>query len=289
MLTVSSSCPPGSHAGRGDSYFAKGRHRDALAEYLAARRTDRTSPELLFKIGLTATRLGELSMAKAYYDTLLSVDLSRKVWIVHDLYQMGLKSEEEGDRVSMRESFQMILDLDSTYNLGKSFYPLGRAYREAGQNDHAVRAYLKGLAFSPESPEAVPALRELARCYEESGRYREATAYYEKYLSQHSGITDPEVLWHFGNSAYRLAEELHGAGNLSEALEYLQMVIEMGEPQVLLADAWFLAGEIHYAKREFEEALYAYRQVITLDYARTMNVAEKSRERIREIRYGKAR
>jgi tetratricopeptide (TPR) repeat protein len=289
MLFVSLSCSPGSHVGRGDSYFTKARYRDALAEYLAERKTDRTSHELLFKIGLSATRLGDLGMARAYYDTLLASDPSRKEWIVSDLFQWGLKNGAEGDPASMRESFQIILDIDSTYNLGKSFYPLARAYREAGQYDRAARAYLKGLAFSPDSPEATPALLELAECYEKLGKYREATAYYEEYLSHYAGERQAEVLWHFGNAAYRLAEELYEKRNFDEALEYLQMVIDAGEPQVLQGEAWFLAGEIRYTKGEFEEALHAYQEVVRLDNARTMKVAEKSRERIREIRYGKAR
>jgi tetratricopeptide (TPR) repeat protein len=289
MLSVSLSCSPGSNAGRGDSYFRKGKYSDALAEYLAARRKDRSSPELLFKIGLSAIRTGDLGTAAAYYDTLLAADPEKKEWIVSDLFQWGLTRGEQGDRAAMRESFQMILDIDSTYNLGKSFYPLARAYRDAGQYDRATRAYLKALAFSPESPEAIPAIAELAGCYEKLGKYREATAYYEDYLAQATGSPDFEILWHYGNSAFRLAERLYQEGNKSEALEYLQVVIEAGEPQVLQGEAWFLKGEIHYSRGESGEALVAFERVLALDHARTMKVSEKSSERIREIRFGTTR
>ncbi len=279
-------CSLGSHEKRGDSYFEKGRYRDALAEYLIARREKPSSTEILFKVGVAATRTGDMAMATAYYDTLLAIDASRKEWIVRDLFQFGLKSLEEGDVTSMTESFQTILDLDSTHNLGESFYPLARAYRESGQFQRAIRAYLKALSFAPDSPEATDVLFELARCYEEIGRYKEAIAYYEDFIEKQGGPPGHEVLWHLGNTAYLLAEELYSTGNLEEAREYLLMVIDIGQPQVLMIDARYLLGEISYANGEFEQALDEYNEVVKLDPARTMQVTVKSLERIREIRYG---
>ncbi|MFQ6102809.1 MAG: tetratricopeptide repeat protein [Candidatus Glassbacteria bacterium] len=282
-------CSLGSHERRGDSYFNKGKYRDALAEFLIARRDDPSSTQLLFKIGVTSTRLKDMGMACAYYDTLLALDSSRTRWIIKDLFQFGVKSLNEGEPVLMREAFQKVLDIDSTYNLGDSFYPLGRSYKDAGQYERAVRAYLKALSFSPDSPEAITVLFELAQCYEELGKYKEALSYYEDYIEQiDEGATD-EVLWHVGNTAYKLADRLYGEGNLEEAQEYLKMVIELGRPQVLLIDAWFLSGEIFYASEEYDKALEAYSEVLNLNPSRTMKVATQSLERIREIKYGRVR
>jgi len=279
-------CSYGSHEKRGDGYFSKGRYQDALAEYLMAKRSTTISPEILFKIGMTSTRMGDMGTACAHYDTLLSIDSSREQWIINDLYQFGVKSLAEGDTTSMRESFQTILDIDPTYNLGDSFYHLARAYKGAGQYKRAVNAYLKALSYAPDSPVATSVLFELAQCYEQLRMFREAIAYYEDYLEQEEVKTDAEVMWHLGNTAYSLAADLFDEGNFDEALEYFQMVITSGQPQVLVIDAWFLSGEIYFLGEEFEKALEAYNEVINLNPSHTMKVASKSLERIREIRYG---
>jgi len=279
-------CSFGSHEKRGDGYFNKGRYQDALAEYLMAKRSSPVSNELLFKIGMTSTRLGDTGTACACYDTLLSVDSSKEQWIINDLYQFGIKSMAEGDTTSMRESFQMILDINPAYNLGDSFYHLARAYKSTGQYERAVNSYLKALSYAPDSPEATSVLFELAQCYEQLKKYKEAIAYYEDFLEQDEVKKNDEVMWHLGNTAYNLAVYLYDQGNLNEALEYLQMVIDSGQPQVLVIDAWYLSGEIFYRKDDLEKALDAYNEVINLNPSHTMKVASKSLERIREIRYG---
>ncbi len=280
-------CSLGSHERRGDGYFKKGRYQDALAEYLVANKEEPGSPELLFKIGVTSTRMGDPIMACAYYDTLLAIDSSREEWIINDLFQFAVKSLSEGDTTSMRESFQMILDIDSTYNLGESFYPLARAYKAAGEHDRAVKSYLKALSFAPDSPAAASVVFELAFCYEQIHKYKEAIAYYEEYLKQGELTHRDDAEWHRGSSAYYLAEELFREGNLDEALEYLTLVIMGGQPQVLQIDAWFLSGEIYYAKEDLEKALESYNEVTRLDPSHTMIVTSKSLEMIRKIRYGK--
>jgi len=284
---VSIDCSFKDHEKRGDGYFSRGRYRDALAEYMIARKDDPSSTELLFKIGMTSARLGKISTARAYYDSLLSVDTSRKEWIINDLYRLGLKMLDEGDTASMKESFEMIMEIDSTYNLGESFYPLARAYRNSGQYGKAADAFVKALSFAPDSPAAMQSIFELATCYEALGRYKEAIARFEEYLEKSDGEKRDEAVWHIGNSAYRLARELYDEGNLDEASEYLSLMIEGGKPEVVLIEAWYLMGEIYRDRGEEEKALEAYEEVLKLDPTQTMTVTSRSLERIREIRYHK--
>jgi len=94
-----------------------------------------------------------------------------------------------------------------------------------------------------------------------------------------------DARWHQGNCALTLARGAHRAGQLTDALAYLDMVVELGVPENIQDEAWFLRGEILFALGRMGEALASYERVLELNPARTGLLVDQARRRMDEIRY----
>lgn len=89
------------------------------------------------------------------------------------VYNLGLKSYEQGDIESAITFFKRAIDIDS--NFIDAYYNLGAIYKKQGDNQSAIIAFQKAVDINPNDYEAV---FELASCYLEEKRYPEAKKYF---------------------------------------------------------------------------------------------------------------
>ena len=64
------------------------------------------------------------------------------------------------------------------------------------------------------------------------------------------------------------------------------MLIDLGVPENLLDEAWFLRGDILYALGRNDEALVAYQRVLDLNPTRSGQLVDRATRQIDIIRFG---
>jgi len=144
------------------------------------------------------------------------------------------------------------------------------------------------LSYRPAHEKADSATYRLALSNEKLENYRDALVFFEQYMKKFPGGSDIKAVeWHRGLCAYHVAQEEFDEGHLREALEYVEVPIDSGQPQVTEDDAWFLKGEIYHALDRPDSALVAYDKVLNLNPSRTGRLVSLSQERIREIKFGR--
>ena len=273
-------------AARGDRLWADSAYAAALAEYRLAMRQDPGNEAILLRVAHAHAVGGELERARETYGLLLQRDADHTDQAVFDYMRLARRALERRDRYGMATAVEAALALRPQLALGELAVPLARYYAENGEPARALPLYERALAeASPDS--AAGLLYEIGRIEEALGHCAEAISYFNAYRQRRpTGERVGEARWHTGSCALELARQAHLAGRLPEALEHLDVVLELGVPENVQDQAWFERGEILFAIGRFEEALAAYRRVLDLNPARTGQLVERAQQRIDQIRFG---
>lgn len=271
---------------RGDRLLATGRTEEAVAEYKLALRQSGESAEVFQRLGHAYARAGDVDETLRYYDLLLTADSSHRYQVAAELALVAREAVDRGARENMAralaplESWSLgLIPLDLQLALARHRWRDG-AYAEA------LALYLSVLADSTDLAPAV--YYETGRCYEEIGGCRRSVEYYEEYLSNapRGAAETAGVRWRLGNCLLTVADEDWSAGRPAAALERLDRMIRIGEPQTLLDRAYFRRGELQLALGNPDAALAAYREVLRLNPNRSAPLVQQAERRIRQIRFG---
>src|SRR5690606_8694102 len=76
-------------------------------------------------------------------------------------------------------------------------------------------------------------------------------------------------------------------GKPEEALDHLNVTLELGVPQNLMEQAWFERGESLLELGRNDEAMEAYIHVLEISRTAGGALAERARQRIDELRFGR--
>lgn len=234
----------------------------------------------LYLLGKAYAGLGEFYQADSYYQRSLSVDSTLRVKVVSGYLSLGdhlLNSRQETAAV---RAWERLLSLDPEYDLEDRFYHLGDHYFMNQDYGRAAELYPRALDSSPLSPLARDGRYRLVISLEKVGQLEAAFSWCRE------GGTEPnrDLLYEEGKIAYLLAEKSLRAGDEERALQLLGRTIELGQPGILLDDAYFLTGEIYFGWEEYERALRSYKAVLRVDPYRKGGIVQKARERIRQVR-----
>lgn len=279
---------------RGDRLWADSSFNEALAEYRLAvsQRGDETA---LARLAHAHARAGALAEARDAYDRLLTTAPAYEDQAVFDYLYIMRQAMQRGDQYGVAAALDAALALRPELQLPDVIRPMARFQRERGFPDRALEYYRRALTTLP--PDSAPdVLYELGLLNEDLERCATAIDYFRAFRVQ-AERSGPrrwrtllgEARWHTGNCALQLARDAHEQGRASEALAHYEHVIDLGEPENLLDQAWFERGEILYGVGRFDEALEAYRMVLERNPARTGQLVERARERIDDIRFGGGR
>lgn len=272
---------------RGDRLWAEGNYQNALAEYrLALRQGGEGDDEVQLRVAHAYATLGQLERAKEFYGRLLVRSPSYTDQAVYDYLELARPGRERGDRFAVAGGVEAALELRPDLPLGDLALILARYYADLGETRRAVEFYQRALASTP--TDSTPTLLyELGQVHVAQGNCGAALGYFLAYRQRAPrGARRGEASWHAGNCAYELAKQAHQSGALTDALERLSLVLELGEPVTVQDQAWFDRGEILYALGRFDEAVEAYGKVLELNRARRGVLAERAQQRLDEIRFG---
>ena len=130
--------------------------------------------------------------------------------------------------------------------------------------------------------------------HDEIGDCENALLFFERFVTMVRPWERSEAEWHIGTCAHTLATGLldkaiaedsqQRKADLERALELVNRVVEVGQPQTIQAQALFEKGEILDGLGRCQEAMDAYSQVRFVDQAGTL--LELAQDRFDEIRFG---
>jgi tetratricopeptide (TPR) repeat protein len=271
---------------RGDRLWADSSYTAALAEYrLALARNG--SPEVMVRVAHGYAVTGQFERAREHYDELLRRAPQYREQAIFDYLDLASRAGERSDRYGMAGAIEAALALQPGLPVEHMTVPLARYYAANGEPERALEFYDRAIAASP--PDSVASLLyEMAELHEASGDCRQAVERYNAFLDRAPG--DPRAsraTYRVGDCSWTLAQSARKGGDPERALFLLETVNSLGAPQAVQDEAWFERGEILLEQGRTLEALDAYTRAIEAARAPRSQLAERARQRIDEIRFGR--
>lgn len=271
---------------RGDRLWADSNFVAALAEYRLSY-SRRSDEEVLARIAHAYAVLGQFERAHETYQSLLQRAPEHADQAVFDYLALAQRAQQRNDRYGLAGAIEAAIALRPGLPVNDMAAPLARYYARAGEADRAREFFDRALASAP--PDSVPSLLfDFAQLQDAQGECVEAIELFNAFRAREPrGERADQARWSTGNCAFQLGRAARSAGDPQRALAYLQVMLDLGVPQNLLDQAWFEQGEALLALDRRDEALEAY--VRTLEHVRTAGspLAERARQRIDELRFGR--
>lgn len=288
-MLVQAGCAPLSEEGssifRGDQAFAEGDMEEALAEYRLALRQGSTDPGTYARVAHTYVALRRIDEAREHYRLAVAEDSSLADQALADFVRLAREENRIGDRYGMASAVQTAIEFRPGISLPDLVLPLAQHYSDIGEYGRALPFYQKTLsAIDPDSLPRI--LFETAVAYDEVGDCESAVIYYEDYRERLPRWRRSEVDWRLGNCSFELAGLRKAEGDDEEALRFLDILLDVGEPMNRLARGYFLRGEILGGRGECEAAIEAFETVPVMDPSGTSAVVDSALLRIDQIRFG---
>jgi tetratricopeptide (TPR) repeat protein len=272
---------------RGDRLWADSSHTAALAEYRLSydRRSD--SDEVLARLAHAYAVTGQFERTRDSYQELLRRAPQYTDQAIFDYLTLARRAQTRADRYGMAGAVETALALRPGLAVGDMAAPLARYYSRAGDPERAQVFYERALAHAP--PDSLPTLLfDFAQFHESQSNCGEAIELYNAFRSRETrGERADRARWSVGNCAFTLARDARQAGQHMRALGYLQVMLDLGVPQNLIDQAWYERGESLLALGYRDDALAAYMRVLETVRPGSGQLADRARQRIDEIRFGR--
>jgi tetratricopeptide (TPR) repeat protein len=270
---------------RGDVAWARGSHEEALAEYrLALRRSE--SPETLLRIAHAYAELGRASEAGDFYRQAVEARPEYAGQASADLLRLARRADERGDSYGVATAIELANELEPGVGMGRLGLPLARHFAELGDFGRALPHYQRAMS-TMQSDDVREIVFEMAIAYEEVGDCTRALTFFEQSKRGANRSQAREADWHIGSCAFELGSRNHQDQDDDEALRYLDMMIELGEPRSLLPQAYFEKAEVLAERGDCTAALEAFTQVVRQSTSRSSPLVTRAEQRIDEIRFGR--
>lgn len=271
---------------RGDLAYARGDYEEALAEYRLSLRREAPGAEGMVRAAHVYVELGRVDEARVLYDRAILEDGAYADQAASDFVARARTALADGDLYGAASAMEAATHLRPGVAARGLTLPLARHYRESGEPMRAQALFLSALGEWGDDPDL---LFETALTHLEIGHCERALQFFEEF-----GNLAPrrrhEADAHVGSCAFRLAEEIaEGPADeeaAEEALAYLDLVLELGEPRLLLPRAYFARAEILAGIGECAAAVEAYRMVSASDPDGSGPLVRAAARRSDEIRFG---
>jgi tetratricopeptide (TPR) repeat protein len=274
------------HLAKANRFLAEGKVGDAQAEYRVALRGSRNPPpDLLWKVGLLDLDAKNLTEARARLEALVRRDPERRERVARAYLLFAARWFHAGDPFSAIQAIDAARAVDPGQNLGPYYYEVADYYFELPDYERAAENYVLGLAMAPGvDPEAE---YRLALALERLGRWPQAVRHFQAYAANPTAKANPrELRYHFGDSALRSAEAAFLGHRYGEALDFLRVVLETGQPESRLDDAWYLLGEVRYRRGDLPGAENAFEKVLEISPSSSSRLYGEAERRLLDIRIG---
>lgn len=272
---------------RGDRLWADSNYTAALAEYRLSYELRAGSDEVLARLAHAYARTGQFERARESYEQLLGRSPHYIDQAIFDYLGLARRAQARGDRYGMAGAVEAALALRPGLPVADMAAPLARYYARAGDVDRAQDFFERALGYA-DADSVPPLLFEFAQLHESQGNCGEAIELFSAFRARvPRGEQADQARWNVGNCAFLLARAARAGGEPRRALDHLQVMLDLGVPQNLLDQAWFERGEALLELGRRDEALDAY--VRALENVRTPGgqLADRARQRIDELRFGR--
>ncbi|HSJ24060.1 MAG TPA: tetratricopeptide repeat protein [Longimicrobiales bacterium] len=272
---------------RGDRLWADSNYTAALAEYRLSQAIRSDSEEILARVAHAYAVTGQFERARESYDELLRMAPAYTDQAVFDYLALARRAQARNDRYGMAGALEAAIALRPGLPVDDMAAPLARFYSRAGDAERAVEFFERALAYAPPDS-AAPLLFDYAQFQESQGNCEDAVELFNAFRTrQPRGERADQARWAVGNCSFNLGRQARADGQAHDALRHLDVMLALGVPQNLLDQAWFERGEALLDLGRRDEALDSY--VRALEHVRALGgpLAERARQRIDEIRFGR--
>ncbi len=270
---------------RGDRAWARGDHEEALAEYRLAERV-LDDPAAGLRVAHAYAALGRVDEAGEHYRRAVEGDPRMADQAAADLLRLAREAGERNDRYASAAAAEAAMTIQPNVGIGRLALPLARYYVSGGEFERALPFFQRAINTLPQD-EAGQVLFEIGRAYERVGDCTRALTYLERFRRQASRRQRPEVEWLIGSCSFQLGQRMAREGRSTEGLRYIERTLALGEPQSVLAQAYFEKGEILAGMGDCREALEAFRRVLGQDASGSGPLISRAEQRIDELRFGR--
>ena len=267
---------------RGDRAFARGNYEEALAEYRLSLLREDPGTEGAVRAAHAYAVLGRVDEARSLYEEATLQDSLYADQAVSDLVALAKRAHANGDSYGTASAIEAVQHFRPGVVVEELALPLARHYSETGQNARARPLYLRALGTDPTDPDII---FETALAHVEIGDCESALIYFDQFKSL-APRREGEARWHVGRCSFQLSRERRVQGAVAEALEYLDVVLELKEPRTDLPQAFFAKAEILAQLGDCTAALEAYRAVSSAGGTGSGALVRRASDRIDEIRFG---
>lgn len=137
-------------------------------------------------------------------------------------------------------------------------YSIGDAYYNLGDYDAAISRYRDVVDNYAGSPYVLDALTGLQYCYSAQGKTKEAVQVIDTYIAAHPSGANNDKLF------FRKAEIYFGESDYEKARRVYADFISKYSNSALVPDAYYWMGKSYQYLRKTEDAIKAFRQVISV-------------------------
>jgi tetratricopeptide (TPR) repeat protein len=271
---------------RGDRLWADSAYTEALAEYrLSYARSG--SVEALGRVAHAFAVTGQFERARESYDQLLRRAPDFTDQAVFDYLDLADRAAARSDRFGMAGAVEAALALRPGLPVEHMTTTLARYYAATGATERALEYFNRALAEA--APDSVTGLLyEVAQVQQARGNCRQAVELYSAFRervaetderSQQARYAIGACSWQMARAALTTEPE--------RALFLLETVNQLGIPANVQGEAWFERGEILLGLGRDLEALEAYTHALELARTPRGQLAERARQRIDELRFGR--
>jgi tetratricopeptide (TPR) repeat protein len=218
------------------------------------------------------------------FDRLLEVDPKWKAKVLKRLLQEGNTASKKRKDFTAAMIYSKILEFEPDFDLREKNILMGNWFFDSRDYEKSIDFYIKGIQYEPRDAN----LRlKLAQCYininDLVSAYdvlNEAT----KELSDWRLTSNWRLTYWLGKISFKLAEQRLKEGNYDSAELYLNELISLGTPKVLIDDAYFLKGDIKLSQEKYEEAVDCYNKVLELNKFAKPKIRREAEEALQIIK-----
>ena len=267
---------------RGDRAFARGDYEEALAEYRLSLLREDPGTRGAVRAAHAYAVLGRVDEARSLYEEAALQDSLYADQAVSDLVALAKRAHANGDSYGTASAIEAAQHFRPGIVVAELALPMARHYSEMGQNARARPLYLRALGSDAANPDII---FETALAHKEIGDCGSALVYFDQFKTL-APRREAEARWHVGRCSFQLSRERRDQGAVVEAIEYLDVVLELKEPRTDLPQAYFDKAEMLVELGDCAAALEAYRAVSAVGGTGFGALVSRALQRIDEIRFG---
>lgn len=240
----------------GDAHYALGNYREAIESYNKAIGAEPGGDYAMFQVANSYYRAGRTFDAVSNFrKTLRIYPFSRlREQAQYNIAYIYLNTNNYSQAV---EEFQTVINkYPGTDWAARSQYNIGDAYYNAGEYDRAIAAYQKVLDEYPRSDYIIEAINGIQYAQLSAGRSDSSSVILEEFLSDNPASATADQL------RYRQALNVFQSGDYENAVKEFRQYLRVTNSESRMPEAYSNLAESYRQLGQVENAIEAYQSIV---------------------------